>query len=204
MTIARRLARQLANPAGLAGKLLGSAMDVVNRRPMRLAVNLLDPLAGEHVLDAGCGAGAAMAAILAHAPCRVTGADRSATMIEAARQRVGTRATCLASGIETIPLAAASVDAGLALNVLYFESPDHAMLRSLHRLLRPGGRLVAYVTHGESMRDWAFVREGLHRLYDADQLRSAFVDAGFAADGVEVHEVPVTRTVRGLLARAWR
>lgn len=204
MTIARRLAQQLAQPSGLSGRLLGNAMDVVNRKPLQLAVDLLAPADGEDVLDAGCGTGAAMIEMRARAACRITGVDRSETMVAAARRRLDPAMRALCSGIEELPAETASFDAALALNVLYFEGSDHGMLRAFHRVLRPGGRLVAYVTHRESMADWAFAREGLHRLFDDGQLRAAFVDAGFAPGHVEVHEVWITRSIRGLLARAWR
>ena len=204
MSIARRLARQLASPSGLSGRLLGNAMDMVNRKPLQLAVDLLAPRANEDVLDAGCGTGAAMAEIAARAPCRITGIDRSETMIAAARRRLGSRARYSLSPIDALRSDDGTYDAVLALNVLYFETPDHAMLRALHRVLRPGGRIVAYATPRDSMRDWSFPREGLHRLFDAQDLRTAFVDAGFAQAQVEVHEVPVTRSVKGLLVRAWR
>ena len=36
MNLARRFAQQLARPRGLAGRLIGNAMDVANRRPTRL------------------------------------------------------------------------------------------------------------------------------------------------------------------------
>lgn len=78
------------------------------------------------------------------------------------------------------------------------------MLRALHRLLVPGGRLVAYLTHRRSMKNWDFTRECLHRLYDGDELHHALSDAGFAKDRIEVREVAVTASISGLLARAWR
>ena len=40
----------------------------------------------------------------------------------------------------------------------------------------PGGRLVAYVTHRETMEHWAFARAGLHRLFDAAGLAAALLD----------------------------
>jgi len=204
MTLAKRLAQQLARPHGIAGKLLGAAMDVVNRRPLELAVNLLDPQDGECVLDAGCGTGAAMAAMLRRAACSMTGADASATMLGAARHRLGDRADYALSRLEDLPFAPGTFHAVLALNVLYFDGAGQPMLRELHRLLRPGGRLVAYVTDKASMAGWAFARQGLHRLYDADELTEAFAVAGFAQDAIEVQDVPISRGVTGLLAKATR
>lgn len=202
MSFAGRFAHQLAHPAGLAGRLLGNVMDVVNRRPMRLAVDLLAPRAGEAILDAGCGSGIAMAEILARADCALTGADRSAAMIDAARRRLGRRARYVLGALENLPLGCGGQDAVLALNVLYFDQPERPMLYALRAALRPGGRLVAYVTHRETMQDWAFVGAGLHQLYDAGELHSTFVEAGFAPEHVEVHEVAITSSVRGLLACA--
>lgn len=204
MTFARRLAQQLARPSGMAGRLLGNAMDVVNRRPLSLSVDMLAPAPGEAILDAGCGTGAAMAAMLARAPCHVTGADASETMLASARRRLGSKAAYAQASLEDLPFDDASFDAVLALNVLYFNDVENGMLRSLHRVLRPGGRLVVYVTDRDSMAGWSFAREGLHRLYDADALHSVLVMSGFACERSKVHEVAITRSVRGLFACAWR
>lgn len=70
--------------------------------------------------------------------------------------------------------------------------------------LRSGGRLVAYVTHRDSMADWSFARAGLHRLYDAQALRETLVHAGYTCEGGGVHEVAVTRSIKGLLAHVRR
>lgn len=204
MTLARRLARQLAHPDGITGRLLGNAMDIVNRQPVRLAVDMLVPLAGETILDAGCGTGSAVADMLGRAPCQVTGVDASETMLRAARRRLGRRAAFANARLEELPFAPASFDAVLALNVLYFNDAGNGMLRSLHRVLRPGGRLVAYVTHRDSMMAWPFAREGLHRLYDAAALREALVDSGFVCPRDDVHEVALTRSVTGLFVHAKR
>ncbi|MCJ2178288.1 class I SAM-dependent methyltransferase [Novosphingobium album (ex Hu et al. 2023)] len=200
MTFARQLAQQLAHPSGMAGRVLGSAMDVVNRRPLSLAVDMLAPAPGEAILDAGCGTGAAMAEMLVRAPCRVTGVDASETMLLAARRKLGSKVTCAQASLEDLPFDDASFDAVLALNVLYFNDAGNGMLRSLHRVLRPGGRLVAYVTDRDSMAGWSFAREGLHRLYDADALHDALVASGFACERGKVHEVAITRSVRGVIA----
>ncbi|MDE8653920.1 class I SAM-dependent methyltransferase [Novosphingobium album (ex Liu et al. 2023)] len=204
MVFSRALARQLARPTGSAGRWLGKAMDIANRKPLRLAVDLIAPAPGEAILDAGCGTGAAMAEMLRRADCSMTGADISATMLEEARRKLGTRAACVLAPLEALPFADATFDAVLALNVLYFCRPDQGMLRSIHRVLKPGGRLCAYVSDRRSMEGWPLVREGYHRLYDRSELVAALVSAGFALDAVAVHDVRVTRKVGGLLALARR
>lgn len=204
MGLARRFAQQLARPSGLAGRLIGNAMDVANRRPTRLALDLLDARAGERVLDAGCGTGAALEQLLDGVPARCRGVDPAETMIAAARRRLGSRAELAQVPIEALPFADGAFDAVLALNVLYFATPDGAMIRQLHRVLRPGGRLVAYVTARGSMENWPFARAGVHRLYDEAELAGALVGAGFADARVSVQKQPITASVDGLLAIAYK
>lgn len=202
MNLARRFAQQLARPQGVAGRLIGSAMDVANRRPTRLALSLLAARPGERVLDAGCGTGAALAALLAQTAVTASGVDPSPTMLAAARRRLGPRVELAEVAIEALPFADGAFDAALALNVLYFAGSDGAMIRQLHRVLRPGGRLVAYVTHRDSMANWPFARQGMHRLFDAAQLAAALTEGGFAPDRVCVQEAAITASVTGLLALA--
>lgn len=204
MALARAFASQLARPHGMAGRLLGTAMDVANRRPTRLAIDLLAPKAGEEVLDAGCGTGAAMAEVACRTACALTGVDLSETMLHTARRKLGGRARCVHSRLESLPFADASFDAILALNVLYFCDAEASMLSSFRRVLKPGGRLVAYVTARQTMESWPFAQEGIHRLYDRIELTDLFLRAGFARTDLEVQEVRITGSVKGLLARALR
>lgn len=202
MGLARRFAEQLAHPRGLAGRLLGNAMDVANRRPTRLALDLLDARAGEHILDAGCGTGAALDALCDLAEVHAWGIDPSVTMIAQARTRLGDRARLERCAIEEMHFNDGVFDAVLALNVLYFASRDGSTVRQIHRVLRPGGRLVAYVTRRESMESWPFAREGVHRLFDADELVEELVAGGFAKGQISVREHAITSSVDGLLACA--
>ena len=179
-------------------------MDLANRQPVSLALDLLDAKPGEHILDIGCGTGAATERLLRRTACRFTGVDRSPTMLLRARQRRygdGGASFQLAS-LGGLPFAPASFDAALALNMLYFCDEAGSMLADLKRVLRPGGRMVAYVTHRETMAKWPFVSPATHRLYDAAQLTDALIAGGFAREQIAVHERPINRHVRGLLALA--
>ncbi len=204
MNFAHGLAAQLARPHGFGGHLLAGAMDLANRKPTRLAVDLLAAYDGERILDAGCGTGAALAAVRKRANVALAGVDPSREMIAAARARLGTVADLRCATIDEMAFAPASFDAILLLNVLYFSDPEGTMIAGLRQVLRVGGRLIAFVTHRETMERWPFARAGLHRLFNADELSEALVAGGFVRERVCVHEVSITRSVRGLLARATR
>lgn len=204
MGLARRFAEQLARPNGVGGRLLGGAMDIANRRPTRLSVDLLDPQDGERILDAGCGTGAGIAEVLRRADCAVTGVDPSETMLASARRRLPSSAELVRTGLEALPFRPGEFDAALLLNVLYFCDEEGRMLANLRRVLKPGGRLVAYVTHRDTMLDWPFAREGLHRLFDRESLVAALTAGGFAQGRICVHEASITRSVKGLIACAER
>nr|WP_246351975.1 class I SAM-dependent methyltransferase [Sphingobium subterraneum] len=182
-------------------------MDAANRKPSRLAVGILNARDGERVLDAGCGTGATMAQMLRKGRCHVTGVDRSATMIRRARARMkalGKTSLCeLAVGeIGHLPFVSNSYDAALALNVFYFCGDDGAMVTDLRRVLRPGGRLVAYVTHRRSMAGWSFTSKGTHRLFDQRELTALLVQGGFDPTHIHVEVHEIAHKVAGLFALA--
>jgi SAM-dependent methyltransferase len=179
-------------------------MDLANASVTRRAVDLLDPHPGELVLDAGCGTGAALAEVRRRAPGTLIGIDRSETMIDAARGRLGEDASLRVGAVEDLATDTIGLDGALLLNVLYFCGADAAMVRAVNRRLKPGGRLVAYVTHRATMERWTFARSGLHRLFDPGELAALLVAGGFAPAQIEVHEEPVARFARGLFAVAHR
>jgi len=187
----------------MSGRLLGGVMDLANRKPTRIAVDLLDPQDGERILDAGCGTGIALERIAARAKCHLEGLDPSRVMLERAAARLPGKADLHCTTIEAAAFAH-GFDAILALNVLYFCDESAGMVRALHRMLTPGGRLVAYVSHRASMEGWSFTRAGYHRLYDPSELLAMLVKGGFAADKITIHEASVSGGVTGLFALAPR
>lgn len=120
-------------------------------RPATLS--LLPPVAGLHVLDAGCGPGAYAEWLLDHG-ARVTAIDASPKMVELARERTRHHAAyhratylCadLAAGLPMLP--DASFDLILSPLVLDYIEDWHTLFRHFHRLLQPGGHLVFSVGH---------------------------------------------------------
>lgn len=129
----------------------GSAYNALYDRPAML--ELMGPVAGLDVLDAGCGPGL-YAEELVRRGARVTGIDGSKAMVELARARLGDRATLRVHDLAR-PLAWAP-DGGFDLVVMalviHHVDDRVALLRELHRVLKPGGHLVMSTHH--PMEDW--------------------------------------------------
>ena len=98
----------------------------------------LAPRPGEQVLDLGCGDGALTEKLVA-AGCRVIAIDSSAEQISAARAR-GLDAR--RGSAETLPFKE-EFDAVFSNAVLHWIRDAGAVVSSVHRALKPGGRFVA-------------------------------------------------------------
>lgn len=107
-----------------------------------LAGGVLEWLAaqpGECILDLGCGDGKLTQRIAA-AGADVQGVDASAEMAASARAR-GIAADVASA--EFLPYADKSFDAVFSNAALHWVRDQDAMMRQVHRVLRPGGRFVA-------------------------------------------------------------
>jgi SAM-dependent methyltransferase len=99
-----------------------------------------------------------------------------------------------------LPFDDESTDAILAVNVVYFMT--RAAVGEARRVLRSGGRLVLYATHGSAMRRWPFAGRHSHRLFDRKRLTALLSEAGFARDRIRIDDVDAGFGVSGLLAVA--
>jgi SAM-dependent methyltransferase len=100
---------------------------------------------GTRLLDAGCGAGLALA-LAAERGAVVTGFDASAGLLAVARERLPD-ADLREGDLETLSYADDSFDAVTAFNSVQYASDPSAALRELKRVARPGAR-VAIATWG--------------------------------------------------------
>src|SRR3954453_10475732 len=144
---ASRVARmeQMAFDEKVAAQLdaLYRTRDVVRRRELALAA--LDVQPTDAVVDIGCGPGFYVAA-LAEQAASVTGIDPSASMLALAARKTEGRdnVTLLEGEAIPLPLADASMDRALSVQVFEYVADVPAALAEIHRVLRPGGRAVLW------------------------------------------------------------
>jgi trans-aconitate methyltransferase len=103
-------------------------------------VALLDPQAGERILDLGCGTGH-LTAQIADSGAQVIGVDRSAEMVAGARLAYPNLKFEIADA-KALPFRE-EFDAVFSNAVLHWVHEPEQALRSIRRTLRTGGRVVA-------------------------------------------------------------
>lgn len=108
---------------------------------------LLDPKAGEHILDIGSGVGGPARWIASKFNCHVTGIDLTAAFCEAADEL--NRATALTDRVSivhgsatSLPFADRTFDRAYSHNVIMNISDKSAFYREARRVLKPGGVLA--------------------------------------------------------------
>jgi SAM-dependent methyltransferase len=110
-------------------------------------LDLLGSVAGRRILDAGCGS-APLLADLKERGASVAGFDASPAMIQHARKRLGDAADLKVADLtQPLPYDDEAFDDALAVLVLHYLEDWSRPLVELHRVLKPGGRLVLVVNH---------------------------------------------------------
>jgi SAM-dependent methyltransferase len=142
------------------------------------------------VLDIGCGLGGPARFIAATYGCQVTGIDLSQDFIDVAtmltaRSGLADRVTYRQANALDLPFADASFDHGWTQHVAMNIADRAGLYASIHRVLKPGGRLAIYdVISGDGKPltypvPWARKPE-ISFLLNTDQMRDVLGKAGFA------------------------
>ena len=135
--------------------------NTVRRSKVLAALNLRT---GEQVLEVGCGGGfyTNQLARFVGPTGRVCAIDISADQIAAAQQRCAefAWAECRDADIASPPYRDSEFDAVLAVQVLEYVADLDAGLSQIHRMLRPGGRLIVVATDWSSAVWYSEMRRG--------------------------------------------
>ncbi len=162
---------QLAFDEDTARKLEASyrTRDVIRRRGLVREGLAAKP--GERILDAGCGLGFYLTELAAEVGQEgsVAGLDRSEQMLEyASRKTADAPNVSVVVGEATeLPFEDSSFDAALSVQVLEYVDEVDVALAELHRVLRPGGRLVVWDVDWPALAWYSEDRERMRAALDA-------------------------------------
>lgn len=186
--------------AGVSGLFIGLFMNVAGAAVARLAVDLAAVSETDRVVDVGCGPGTAVRHA-ARRGARATGVDPAPAMLRLARTLTRGRPeiTWAEGTAEQLPQPDGSATVLWSIATVHHWRDVSAGLAEAHRVLRPGGRLLAIE---RSVRPGA---TGLasHGWTDrqAESFAACCASAGFEAVRVEQHSpgrrvVAVVRAAR--------
>ena len=194
------LARQFAQPSGLVGRyLVAPWLDRSNRQVSDTVFNALKLESHWRVAEIGFGGGDLLRRIADSLDSgTVVGIDPSRDVIERLRDRIkgssvsGRVDLCLGTA-DQLPLPDEDLNLAISVNTIYFwEALDHS-LAELHRVLRPGGRLVLGFSDGQNHEAKGYLEYG----YRTPQLRDV-VEQSRATGFKEIEHDDIERGARGI------
>jgi len=125
----------------------------VKKYESELILDLLKPISGETILDAGCGTGVFTLDILS-AGTWIVGLDISFPMLRRAREKAGRHAFSPVMGdIATLPFPDGSFDKVVSITAIEFISDARSAVAELFRVTKKGGVIV--VANLNSLSPWA-------------------------------------------------
>lgn len=181
------LARQLGQPEGLRGRIIGRGLNKGNRVAVTAAVAATDLRPGQVAADIGFGGGLGLQLLLDRvgADGHVHGVELSTTMLETAtrrhaRERSEGRLTLHAGTLGDLPLAEDSVDALITTNTIYFVEDLQRAFAEMVRVLRPTGRAVIGIADPEWLAATPVAAHGF-RVRPIAELVGLLEQAGFSS-----------------------
>ncbi len=180
-------------------------MHAANRRPIRALIDALDVQSWHRVLDIGCGDGIALAAI-PHA-ARLSGIDRSETMLSLARKKLRReirdgRVDLQRGDMFALPFEPTTFDRIIASNILYFCEDLPAFVSECRRVAKPGALLGIYVTSANSMAKWRFAGASTHRHFTRQQLEAELERSELDGGDRRIVSLDLPGGIEGLIAVA--
>jgi ubiquinone/menaquinone biosynthesis C-methylase UbiE len=180
----RFIARQAEHPSGVLGRVLGAIMAVETRTLNEEVLRHLAVAPGERILEIGFGHGRTLERAAKAAPkARFAGIDHAEDMVAAMSRRarrlvVQDRLELRAGDSSALPWPDATFDGAFAVHTIYFWPDPARHLAEIHRVLRPGGRLV--LAFRDRTRDVeASFPPDIYHLRSRDEVLALLTAAGF-------------------------
>jgi arsenite methyltransferase len=191
----RFIARQLSQPTGVLGRIVGRLMNRHNAKMNAFVVQQLELTPTDRVLEVGFGGGVALQSMITTA-AYVAGVARSPAMVQRATARVAGavsagRAEFRQGSVEALPFGAATFGKACTVNTVYFWTSLNVGFAELHRVLSPGGRLVVGFLPKEWMDRMGFPSD-IFTSRTPEEVIGTLTDAGFRGVRVE-RPTPTTR-----------
>jgi ubiquinone/menaquinone biosynthesis C-methylase UbiE len=135
-------------------------------------------LAGQHVLEVGCGRGVGAEVIIDRLGAeKVTAFDLDESMVDLARRRLHGRPVSLSVGdVCTIEQPSASVDTVVDFGIIHHVPQWQDSIAEIARVLRPGGLMLFEEVPRYMIQSWAF------RTFTVHPLENRFDAEDFAAE----------------------
>jgi len=196
------LSRQAAHPDGPLSRALGRLWVSETAGVNDAALDLLDAVPGEQVLEIGFGPGRSLGT-LAGQGVLVTGVEVSAAMIEMATRHNAAlvdddRITLLQGDGTSLPVPDATFDGVLSVHNIYFWPDPDRTIGEIARVLRPGGRVVLAFRGGEHPLP-SRLDPSVYRTVTTEQLVTWLQKAGFTVEAlVPRPDAPTIALVRGV------
>jgi ubiquinone/menaquinone biosynthesis C-methylase UbiE len=186
------ISRQFRRPSGLLGLYALNFMKKNNQDYIAHACELLNPQDTDAILEIGCGAGYAIKSIaLRNRHCSIDAIDFSPMMFKKAQKAIQdcpnlSRIRLLSGDFRTFDFSPKTYSAIFAINVIYFWTDLPAVFSKIHRLLKPNGRLLLFMSSPERMNTVPFASDDVFTKYTLAEVKAALSQAGFAT---VTHEV---------------
>lgn len=173
---------------GPLGSLVMQLMNRGNARMNAFAVRQLELARPDRVLEIGFGGGLTLPSLLEGAAF-VAGVDRSPDVVRRAKSKfseaiAGGRADFREGSVEALPFGAGSFAKVCTVNTVYFWSALGAGCSEIHRVLKPGGRVVIGFLPKERMDQMGFPKD-IFTSRSPDEVVAALAQAGFNSIRIE-------------------
>jgi len=201
------IARQGRHPTGCLGAIIGRIMAGETAADNDRAVAMLDIQPADRVIDIGTGHGRSLGVMAARATRGlVVGVDTSDVMLAIARRRNRSlirkgRVQVEKCASDNLPFPAASFDKALAVHTLYFWQPAEPHLRSIAKILRPGGRFLMAFRPAEDAAITAKFPASVYTFRTTAEVEALVTTSGFNVVASEHRNAVGNSMVWLLLAR---